>query len=50
MLIGALFYAEYPNWIAIVGLVVIGGAGLLTVAEQRARARDGIPPIPPEAP
>lgn len=50
VLIGALFYAEYPNWVAIAGLVVVGGAGLLTVAEQRARARDSMPPVPPDAP
>jgi drug/metabolite transporter (DMT)-like permease len=42
--IGALFYAEYPNWLAITGLVVIGAAGLMTIAEQRARGRDVQPP------
>lgn len=46
VLIGALFYAEYPNWIAIIGLVVIGAAGLMTIAEQRARKRDAEPPVP----
>ena len=50
VLIGALFYAELPNMVAVAGLVVIGGAGLLTVAEQRARAHDIIPPVPPVMP
>jgi drug/metabolite transporter (DMT)-like permease len=42
IVLGALFFAEYPDLAAAVGLAVIAGAGLLTVMRERAGA--GSPP------
>ena len=35
ILFGALFFGEYPDWIAIVGMIVVVGAGLLNVLSER---------------
>jgi drug/metabolite transporter (DMT)-like permease len=35
--IGAAFFDEYPDTLALVGLAVVGGAGLLTLARERIR-------------
>ncbi|SMQ66413.1 Permease of the drug/metabolite transporter (DMT) superfamily [Devosia lucknowensis] len=35
ILFGALFFGEYPDWISIVGMVVVVGAGLLNVLSER---------------
>jgi drug/metabolite transporter (DMT)-like permease len=37
VVIGAVFFAEYPDWISLAGLAVIGGAGLLTLVRERIR-------------
>ncbi|MDW6021170.1 DMT family transporter [Mesorhizobium sp. BAC0120] len=37
VVIGAVFFAEYPDWISLVGLAVIGGAGMLTLVRERIR-------------
>ncbi|MDQ6434130.1 DMT family transporter [Mesorhizobium sp. LHD-90] len=37
MLFGILLFDEYPDLLAILGIVVIAGAGLLTVLRERAR-------------
>lgn len=37
VVLGAAFFAEYPDWIAIVGLVVVGASGLVTVIRERIR-------------
>ncbi|MET0575472.1 MAG: DMT family transporter [Mesorhizobium sp.] len=37
VVIGAAFFAEYPDWIALVGLAVVIGSGLLTLARERIR-------------
>ncbi len=39
ILFGALFFNEYPDWIAIVGMVVVVGAGLTNVLSERPRIR-----------
>lgn len=35
ILFGALFFDEYPDWISIVGMLVVVGAGLLNVMSER---------------
>lgn len=35
--LGALFFSEYPDLLALVGLAVVGGAGLLTLIRERLR-------------
>jgi drug/metabolite transporter (DMT)-like permease len=37
VVIGAVFFAEYPDWISLIGLAVVGGAGLLTLVRERIR-------------
>lgn len=37
VLIGAIFFAEYPDWISIVGLVIIAASGLLTLMREQVR-------------
>ena len=37
VVIGATFFSEYPDWITLVGLAVVGGSGLLTLVRERAR-------------
>jgi drug/metabolite transporter (DMT)-like permease len=37
VLLGAVFFAEYPDVIALAGLAVLAGAGLLTVVRERLR-------------
>lgn len=37
VLIGALFFHEYPDFLALVGLSIVGGAGLLTLAREKIR-------------
>ena len=35
ILFGALFFGEYPDWIAIVGMLVVVGAGLMNVLSDK---------------
>jgi drug/metabolite transporter (DMT)-like permease len=35
ILFGALFFSEYPDWIAIIGMLVVALAGLLNVLSDR---------------
>ncbi|WP_274626658.1 DMT family transporter [Arvimicrobium flavum] len=37
VIIGAAFFAEYPDWLSLVGLVVVGGSGLLTLVREKVR-------------
>ena len=37
VVIGATFFGEYPDWITLIGLAVVGGSGLLTLVRERAR-------------
>ncbi|MFD2056207.1 DMT family transporter [Mesorhizobium calcicola] len=37
VVLGALFFREYPDWLSLVGLAVVGGAGLLTMVREEAR-------------
>jgi drug/metabolite transporter (DMT)-like permease len=37
VVIGALFFAEYPDWISIMGLAIVAGSGLLTLVRERIR-------------
>lgn len=37
VVIGAIFFAEYPDWLSIVGLAVVGGSGLLTLVREKVR-------------
>lgn len=37
VIIGAAFFAEYPDWISLVGLGVVAASGLLTFARERIR-------------
>lgn len=39
ILFGAMFFGEYPDWIAIVGMMVVVGAGLLNVLTERTPIR-----------
>jgi drug/metabolite transporter (DMT)-like permease len=39
ILFGAVFFGEYPDWVAIVGMVIVVGAGLLNVLSERPRIR-----------
>jgi len=43
VLIGTVFFAEYPDWIAILGLAVVAASGLLTVLRERVRATKAVP-------
>jgi hypothetical protein len=36
-MLGALFFQEYPDWLTLVGLAVVGGSGLLTLVRERVR-------------
>lgn len=40
VILGALFFSEYPDWLALVGLAVVGGSGLLTLVRERIRLGD----------
>lgn len=37
VVIGAAFFAEYPDWISIFGLAVVAASGLLTLVRERVR-------------
>lgn len=37
VIIGAAFFEEYPDWLSLVGLAVVGGSGLLTLVRERIR-------------
>jgi drug/metabolite transporter (DMT)-like permease len=37
IVLGAAFFSEIPDWLAITGLVVVGASGLLTVFRERVR-------------
>lgn len=37
VLLGAVFFAEYPDVLALIGLAVLAGAGLLTLVRERLR-------------
>ena len=37
VVIGATFFSEYPDWITVIGLAVVGGSGLLTLVREKAR-------------
>lgn len=37
VVIGAAFFAEYPDWLSLVGLAIVVGSGLLTLARERIR-------------
>jgi drug/metabolite transporter (DMT)-like permease len=37
VLIGALFFDEYPDFLTLVGLAIVGGAGLLTLLREKVR-------------
>ncbi|RWN35342.1 MAG: DMT family transporter [Mesorhizobium sp.] len=37
VILGALFFQEYPDGLSLVGLAVVGGAGLLTMVREEAR-------------
>lgn len=39
ILFGAMFFGEYPDWIAVIGMLVVVGAGLLNVLSERPRIR-----------
>lgn len=39
ILFGALFFGEFPDWIAIVGMLVVVASGLLNVLSERPRIR-----------
>ena len=34
---GALFFDEYPDFLTLVGLAIVGGAGLLTLVREKVR-------------
>jgi drug/metabolite transporter (DMT)-like permease len=35
ILFGAMFFGEYPDWIAIVGMLIVVGAGLMNVLSEK---------------
>nr|WP_250888821.1 hypothetical protein [Mesorhizobium sp. dw_380] len=35
--LGALFFQEYPDWLSLVGLAVVGSSGLLTMVREEVR-------------
>ncbi|KQT44858.1 hypothetical protein ASG47_15635 [Devosia sp. Leaf420] len=35
ILFGALFFGEYPDWIAVVGMLIVVGAGLMNVLSEK---------------
>jgi drug/metabolite transporter (DMT)-like permease len=37
VVLGALFFQEYPDFLSLVGLAVVGGSGLLTMVREEAR-------------
>ncbi|TJU83515.1 MAG: EamA/RhaT family transporter, partial [Mesorhizobium sp.] len=37
VILGALFFQEYPDWLSLVGLAVVGGSGLLTMVREEVR-------------
>ncbi|MER8491354.1 DMT family transporter [Mesorhizobium australicum] len=37
VILGALFFREYPDWLSLVGLAVVGGSGLLTMVREEVR-------------
>jgi drug/metabolite transporter (DMT)-like permease len=39
ILFGALFFGEYPDWVGIVGMLIVVGAGLLNVLSERTPIR-----------
>ena len=36
---GAAFFGEYPDWIAVLGMIMVAGAGLFTFAREEKTAR-----------
>lgn len=39
ILFGAMFFGEYPDWVAVIGMLIVVGAGLLNVLSERPRIR-----------
>ena len=39
ILFGAMFFGEYPDWVAIVGMLIVVGAGLLNVLTEKTPIR-----------
>jgi len=37
VVLGAAFFHEYPDWVTLVGLAVVGGSGLLTMVREEVR-------------
>lgn len=37
MILGALFFQEYPDFLSLVGLAVVGGSRLLTMVREEVR-------------
>lgn len=37
VVIGATFFAEYPDWLTLIGLAIVGASGLLTLVRERVR-------------
>ncbi|KRB26054.1 MULTISPECIES: DMT family transporter [Mesorhizobium] len=37
VILGALFFQEYPDWLSLVGLAVVGASGLLTMVREEVR-------------
>ncbi|MBL8583785.1 MAG: DMT family transporter [Rhizobiaceae bacterium] len=37
VILGAAFFQEYPDWLTIVGLAIVGASGLLTILRERVR-------------
>jgi drug/metabolite transporter (DMT)-like permease len=37
VILGALFFQEYPDFLSLVGLAIVGGSGLLTMVREEAR-------------
>lgn len=37
VIIGVAFFAEYPDWISLVGLAIVGASGLLTLVREQIR-------------
>ncbi|MBN9332439.1 EamA family transporter [Devosia sp.] len=35
ILFGAMFFGEYPDWVAIVGMLIVVGAGLMNVLSEK---------------
>ncbi|TGT17339.1 DMT family transporter, partial [Mesorhizobium sp. M3A.F.Ca.ET.174.01.1.1] len=37
VILGALFFQEYPDWLSLVGLAAVGASGLLTMVREEVR-------------